>query len=1452
MPKISKARIVNFNYNDGNRLIADEIFDFSNEKDDDALNVLINLENGGGKSVLVQLMLQAIIPKAKVSGRKIESNFTKLSDHCFVALEWSIDDSREKLMTGIAISAREISSTEDETSGGMGVKYYTFCSNYSSDNDENSLVNLPLSKNDRGRFIPAEYESIKALARKNKGQITCYSSDDNPRWQKKLDEYGIYNDEWKMIEKLNSEEDGLGKYFSQFKTSDQLIDGLLIQTIEGKLKHSHSKEDSSLKTMLISHAKRYAEQENKIKEREEYEEFLSSLEALKPKSDSLGNIFYDQEEKVRLLFSLSSALNNKESLIAEKKSQTQKNISEAEEKIRHISWEKKSKEYYYCYEEREEKDRKNQELLNKKSNLKAKLNETILELKKEECAFYYNELCKNEAKVASLSKAIEQKRQGLESSDEIKKLGYSAKCSINERREELSRELEGQEGSKAKVERELEADLHNKKETANELSRLQSSYAELKGELNKTKEYTNLEVESLVEGIGRRLDGLYAKAELDELLARLISKRDDEDKEINSLEEKQAKVSQEITRLPFEFNECNKKIEALKLEKQNLENELREFEEKNEELRKICKEHSLEFSTRFSGKILEYLQSEEKELRKCQNEIVWKKELCNREIESARAGFLHIQKEIIEFLNSTGAIYQTCEKYLLKLVEDRKLSGQVCLEVLNNYPALAYGVIMDEEQKKLLFSYGRESWLPAMIPIFSPKQIEGMLCKEEIALDAIAFYAEEYFLDSEGYIAKLTRNFQEHLDKESSLIRNEEHIQSQIEKVKEFSYSEDWEKLKIEQAKFKDDEIKRSEDRALELKKKEENAKEEKKELDNRLAETKAKLEESKGKILSLEKVFKQIESEKALCEKINQKKQGIIEATERLKEWELAISQKEDEKQRLQDKINEVKAEEDRLCKAFEEVRDRQETKRIDGSWEELFDSYKFLIQNENSELDSLKAQLEQARKISEDYQNLIKKKELDNEDYKNRLYSKTKEDNLRKTKKELEPRLEEARNEYIKSMQELGEAKGKLESTSKALESFGGVLPKADVGENFKERSEKCRDEKEKLISLQEKLRQEEVDISKEKSSLRPYLEKHQAPERMHGLILEEDYQGQCKEALESYKQGEKELEKAKKETEEFLKSILSRCPQEIKELRAIVVGMIELLSRESVGDRYITLSYHIDNQIKNINLAISKIATDLKDFENSKNDLIRQCTFQGKEIYEGLQQMEERSRVMVSEGKQKRMIRFNFPEHIDTAISEANIAEEINKGTKELAEMLEGKDVAQFELEKYAQRIVGSKNLLRKYIGKESIQLEAYKIDQNPENSGYRKWRDMQINNSGAEKFVVYFAIILSLINYTRGGIGGIQDKELRSCLILDNPFGTTSSRHILKPMFAIAKHFRVQLICFSHIDKSDIINCFDVVINAIIKKRPMSTHELLTHEGNERIEHGYYRAEQMSLL
>lgn len=95
---------------------------------------------------------------------------------------------------------------------------------------------------------------------------------------------------------------------------------------------------------------------------------------------------------------------------------------------------------------------------------------------------------------------------------------------------------------------------------------------------------------------------------------------------------------------------------------------------------------------------------------------------------------------------------------------------------------------------------------------------------------------------------------------------------------------------------------------------------------------------------------------------------------------------------------------------------------------------------------------------------------------------------------------------------------------------------------------------------------------------------------------------------------------------------------------------------------------------------------------------------------------------------------------------------------------------------------------------------------------------------------------------LLDYVQGMY---LSRNTKSVLILDNPFGKITSAHLLKPMFDIAKHFNVQMICLSDINKSDVISCFECVIKLVIKMQSLSNYEIMTHEGNERIEHGYYK-------
>jgi lysyl-tRNA synthetase class II len=127
---------------------------------------------------------------------------------------------------------------------------------------------------------------------------------------------------------------------------------------------------------------------------------------------------------------------------------------------------------------------------------------------------------------------------------------------------------------------------------------------------------------------------------------------------------------------------------------------------------------------------------------------------------------------------------------------------------------------------------------------------------------------------------------------------------------------------------------------------------------------------------------------------------------------------------------------------------------------------------------------------------------------------------------------------------------------------------------------------------------------------------------------------------------------------------------------------------------------------------------------------------------------------------------------------------------------------------------------------------------------------------VGNSGAEKFVSCFAVLVAMLNYSRAEEAGMGGRKESSVLLLDNPFGAITSAHLLKPMFQIAEAFRVQMICLSDISKCDVTECFDSVIKAAVKKNAFSQLELLDAEETEQVERAFFlsqqRTEQFSLF
>lgn len=1454
MPQISKIRIANFRYNDGRRLIADELYNLTSAQSTEALNTLINLKNGGGKSVLVQLILQPLIPRAKVAGRNLAGFFTRPGDHSFVVLEWFKDNSGEKLLTGIALASAESLNEVNDEARGNNVKYYTFSTAYREESDRYSIVNLPLSAKVNGRYQPADYARIREAAKKSNGRLVTYSADERTKWWDHLKSYGIYPATWEMIRRLNSEEGGLTKYFGTFKNSDQLLNNLLIKTIEEKLNIA-LKDDDSLVTMLINYARRYAAKADRAEEKKRYERYIDGLTLMRPQAEALWNLADQSKMTLSNLFGLENALNKREKAVNEALATNENQLSVIKEKLRLIEYERRSLVFYQKEAEctakcaaYTSKDAAYQSAIKERDDLEKKL-------KYLECARLAAEITQLKQEITALDQAINAKEENSDNVKLLNSLKYSIKV-------QTTAELKLVSAAVAK--REVRLEELNKKTDAErtKLAGLTKAYAkqdaltiQAKTKYQEALNESDKLILKLKLALQRDLTNSYSAGALKALEAGKQEEIVKLEQEIATLKARKAALEEELNVLiPQKINELLLNNRQLESAKEQLTAELKNYQAFIKEIKMICAVYSLPLDSYYEAKLIPFLRQEKEEKEAYRLKALQEYNLLQQELKAIRQGNLHVSAATCERIAATGVRYQTVESYLFSLIKEEKLTTAACAELLKAYPLLAYGIIMEEKERAKFFATAETSWLATATPLFDFATLDNILKGVSKPAEAIAFYAEEYFLTPDKYTQQLVE-CQKAKENESLRLKAElATLEKELRLVQTFNYPKDYE-IKLQEkltaliSLRKENECTIAE---LKLKKKELSQEAQTLNLNNdnlnqTLNELKIQIHyfsDLKERIVNEEETYRVYQETKALLNNLNREKEMSASL------YQTSLTASEEAKLKLE----EVRKQKALLEDVSERYAHAPVADIIAEPWAALESRYETLSAQFDKEIATIRQ--DKMRKAAECQakEAALQAKDVAREMYQALRYTPKQEKYYNNELESCKLSLAKKTKEREDCLQAKAQAENELAHAQKDLELFGSVaLAKSAIQGDFAYREETLAKESNTLTQKNKELKK---IANKIQTILGRFADRHYLkPHEIRAIELADDFLSQYETLVKKYDEEEKSLtlaaEKLKNDFRDFLAGFKDEDITITKSLKA----MLPYLERSTGGDNYYTFYEHLVSNCDIAAKTVAQIAADLKGVVDYQRNLVNACLKEGERIYEGLKRLERSSSVRVyAEREKKKMIVFeNLPPQVDNEVARTALAHELEIGTTELIAGFHNLDIHDEEVKKKAQTTVGSNNLFRKYCGVDSLSIKAYKIDQNPLNAGYRSWEKTQVNNSGAEKFVIYFAVILSLMNFTRNDSVGLNERYAGSTLILDNPFGATSSKHILEPMFTIAKHFRVQLICLSDIDKVDVTNCFELVIKAVIKKMSgLAGGEILTHTQNEAIEHGFYRREQLNLL
>ena len=312
MSKINAVRFINLNYNNNAIKINDECMQFNGK------STLLSLRNGGGKTVLVQMMTAPFVHrgKQKTKDRPFESYFTTAKPS-FILVEWLLDGGAGYVLTGLMIRKnQEISEEKTDALEIMAIisEYKEPCMY--------DIYHLPVVEKNENTMKLKSYHSCKKLfeeyKRDRKNAFFCYdmsSPAQSRQYFYKLQEYQINYKEWEtIIRKVNVKESGLSELFSDCRTEKELVEKWFLEAVESKL----NKDENQIKKFqesLQKYAGKYKNIKEQLKRRDTIQKFKEEAVEIQAGAEEFLSREQEREEQEKLIAAFIEELN----ILCEKK-----------------------------------------------------------------------------------------------------------------------------------------------------------------------------------------------------------------------------------------------------------------------------------------------------------------------------------------------------------------------------------------------------------------------------------------------------------------------------------------------------------------------------------------------------------------------------------------------------------------------------------------------------------------------------------------------------------------------------------------------------------------------------------------------------------------------------------------------------------------------------------------------------------------------------------------------------------------------------------------------------------------------------------------------------------------------------------------------------------------------------------------------------------------------------
>lgn len=1451
MSKINAVRFINLNYNNNAMKINDECMQFSGK------STLLSLRNGGGKTVLVQMMTAPFVHrgKQKTKDRPFESYFTTAKPS-FILVEWLLDAGAGYVLTGLMVRKnQEISEEKTDALEMMAIisEYKEPCMQ--------DIHHLPVVEQNEKTMKLKSYNSCRKLfedyKKDKKISFFCYdmsSPAQSRQYFYKLMEYQINYKEWEtIIRKVNVKESGLSELFSDCRTEKELVEKWFLEAVESKL----NKEENKVKNfqeILEKYAGKYKNIKEQLKRRDAIQKFKEAAEEIQINAEDFLVKEGEKAEQEKVIAAFIARLNvlyEEAEIERERQEEGRKKLQEELEFLKYeqlsCEFHEKNREKRNHASNREMIDLEKESLLRKQQKIQKKVH-VFLCAKQQEMV---NE-DKQEWEIRKEKAAISRtKEENLE--PERNRIGGQLSGYYEYR---LSDNKEKQEAIK-KQKLQIRKDISQQKDILNEYREKTKKITESKGSFRSlVRGYDNIEIKynsNYRENLSRNILGVYEAGMLDikqEMYDKEQKKSIQENKE---QKEKFENTTEEIHRTERAIEEKREKYFQKDSDIKQAEKEKKGYEQELEERKDILKYLELPEEKLFAREeILHKAKIKMQELSSRRRTLEKKEDALQKEYK------LLVSGRVMELPDNLKEEFEKLDVPVVYGMEWLKKNGfteKKNKEIVSQNPFLPYALILTRQELKKLAERNGETYTSFPVPIIERENLESIKLDRTqsfVKMQDIHFYIlfNENLLDEEKMEIMIEQKQKDIADirETMQICKNEyEDYFHRFDVIKRQAVTkENWDKIQKKLQKLEKEKedifqnIQQARDTKQSLKKNFEI-------LQKTLRELEKKIESQAAR----QRAFKELRTAYAEYEENNKKLQEYEREEERLENrqhlTEEKISQLEENYRELSGQENSLFREEESIqnsCQkfaAYKEINRNVKAGKLLGvdstlrtdnnSGVKIIPSeaevlklearYEAVTADISQELKELELEEEKAltryHKSFGELRELCQKYNLKNSEWQNIIYDKREQLHQEAELEDYDKKIERKANLLNEEDKKIGILNSQLEGILKQIVSEcgkGNPLEEEKISQKDLESAKN--QTKYQLSELERKIAFSEKAIQKYRENLTALSEYNNfsADEEIH---FEQDFKKMSEKELRDFKgmliRDYNDIIRCVQKCRETLAQTLNKIARQEAfqdaSYKTPLENMLKVCDNAAKVLRQLNITLEsYDSLMKQLEVDISLVETEKKNVTELLEDYVQN-------IHKNLEKIGRNSTIKIRE-KSIKMLKVILPVWEDNEkLYSLRLSDLVDEITEEGIRLFENNENAQ----EYIGRKVTSKNLYDTVVGTGNVQIQLYKIEEQREQQ--ISWNQVA-KNSGGEGFLSAFVILSSLLDYMRKDDSDIfMDKNEGKVLLMDNPFAQTNAEHLLKPLMNLADKTNTQLICLTGLGGESIYNRFDniYVLNLI---------------------------------